>query len=110
MDAGAFLAPLIPPWSPSTAAPSTALAEHLHDLLGAANDSLKVVLEPSSALESLAPTMAAPTTSWAPADDSLVNLTLDAAAANLTLNGTPSEDDLDVQDFIFNNLGPQRLP
>ncbi|XP_047470022.1 neuromedin-U receptor 2-like isoform X1 [Penaeus chinensis] len=110
MDAGAFLAPLIPPWSPSTAAPSTALAEHLQDLLGAANDSLKVVLKPSSALESLAPTMAAPTTSWAPSDDALVNFTLDAAAANLTLNGTPSDDDLDVQEFIFNNLGPQRLP
>ncbi|XP_063587763.1 pyrokinin-1 receptor-like [Penaeus indicus] len=110
MDAGAFLAPLIPPWSPSTAAPSTALAEHLHDLLGAANDSLKVVLKPSSALESLAPTMAAPTSSWPPSDDALVNFTLDAAAANLTLNGTPSDDDLDVQEFIFNNLGPQRLP
>ncbi|XP_069985397.1 neuromedin-U receptor 2 isoform X1 [Penaeus vannamei] len=107
MDAGAFLAPLIPPWSPSTAAPSA----HLHDLLGSANASLRAALKPSSAVEPPAPTMAAPTTSWALSDDALVNFTLDAAAANLTLNGSRSdEDDLDVQEFIFNNLGPQRLP
>ncbi|XP_042892291.1 neuromedin-U receptor 2-like isoform X2 [Penaeus japonicus] len=112
MDAGAFLAPLIPPWSPSTAEPSAALAEHLHDLLSAANDSLRAqgVLKPSSVQESLAPTMTTPPTSWASSEDALVNFTLDAAAPNLTLNGTPFDDDLDVQQFIFNTLGPQRLP